>query len=116
MTTEPVVLEKRVAPPEAELDLAIPADLDYCRGHFANAPVVPGVVQLKWAIDAARRHLGASGEVVGVEALKFRRVLAPGAVATLTLTWVAHDHKAYFSYRSDDSGFSSGRLLFRPAP
>lgn len=116
MTTEPVVIEKRVTPPEAELDLAIPADLDYCRGHFPNAPIVPGVVQLKWAIDAARRHLGAGGEVVGVEALKFQRVLMPGAVATLTLTWVAEAHKLSFAYRSADARFSSGRLLFRPAP
>ena len=116
MTTEPVVIQKRGTPPEAELDLAIPVDLDYCRGHFPNAPVVPGVVQVKWAIDAARRHLGAGGEVVGVEALKFQRVLLPGAFATLTLTWVAQAHKLSFSYRSDGSGLSSGRLLFRPVP
>ena len=114
MTTEPVVVGERVTPPEAELKLAIPADLDYCRGHFADAPVVPGVVQLKWAIDAARRHLGAGGEVVGIEALKFQSVLLPGAVATLTLKWVAQAHKLYFAYRSDGSHYSSGRLLFRP--
>jgi 3-hydroxymyristoyl/3-hydroxydecanoyl-(acyl carrier protein) dehydratase len=116
MSTEPVVVAQRVAPPEAELRIAIPADLEYLRGHFAGAPVVPGVVQLKWAIDAARRHLGATGELVGMEALKFQRVLVPGAVATLTLTWVAATGKLYFSYRADDARFSSGRLLFRPAP
>ena len=42
VTTEPIVVEQRVAPPEAELRLLIPADLEYCRGHFAGAPVVPG--------------------------------------------------------------------------
>ena len=46
VTTEPIVVEQRVAPPEAELRLLFPTDLEYCRGHFTGAPVVPGVVQI----------------------------------------------------------------------
>ncbi|HUQ53139.1 MAG TPA: hypothetical protein VM692_13020 [Gammaproteobacteria bacterium] len=113
MTTEPIVVSQRVAPPDAELHLTIPADLDYFRGHFDGAPVVPGVVQVKWAVEAARRHLGAAGEVSGMENLKFQKVLVPGAAATLTLKWVAADRKLYFSYHRDADRFSSGRLLFR---
>jgi 3-hydroxymyristoyl/3-hydroxydecanoyl-(acyl carrier protein) dehydratase len=115
MTTEPIVLAARVTPPEAELEIEIPADLEYFRGHFAGAPVVPGVVQLKWAIEAAGRHLSAKGELVGMEALKFQRVLVPGAVATLALKWLAADGKLDFSYASQEARFSSGRLLLRPA-
>jgi 3-hydroxymyristoyl/3-hydroxydecanoyl-(acyl carrier protein) dehydratase len=113
MTTEPIVLAERIAPPEAELELEIPADLAYFRGHFAGAPVVPGVVQLKWAIDAARRHLTAGGAFAGMEVLKFQRVLLPGALATLTLKWVAAEGKLYFSYALAEARFSSGRVLFR---
>lgn len=114
MTTEPIVVEQRVSPPEAELRLLIPIELEYCRGHFSGAPVVPGVVQLKWAVEAARRHLDARGDVTGMDALKFQQVLAPGAEATLTLKWNAADRKLYFSYHSAAARFSSGRLLFRP--
>lgn len=114
MTTEPLVVAQLIAPPEAELRLEIPADLEYFVGHFDGAPVVPGVVQVKWAIEAARRHLGASGTLVAMEALKFQQVLLPGAVATLTLKWVAADSKLYFAFESADSRFSSGRLTFRP--
>lgn len=115
MTTEPIVVAERVAPPEAELKLLIPADLEYFAGHFAGAPVVAGVVQLKWAIDAARRHLRASGVLCRMEALKFQRVLLPGAVATLKLKWTAADGKLTFSYEAaaDAERFSSGRLTFR---
>ena len=116
MTTEPIVVGRQVTPPEAELTLEIPADLEYFRGHFDGAPVVPGVVQLKWAIDAARRYLGAGGELAGMEALKFQQVLVPGAVAKLTLKWTAADGKLYFSYASAAARFSSGRLKFRAAP
>ena len=51
-----------------------------------------------------------------IEALKFQRVLVPGAVARLTLKWLAADGKLYFAYEAEGSGspFSSGRLTFRP--
>jgi 3-hydroxymyristoyl/3-hydroxydecanoyl-(acyl carrier protein) dehydratase len=116
MTTEPIVVAQRIVPPEAELELEIPSDLAYFRGHFDGAPVVPGVVQLKWAVEAAHRHLAAGGEVVGMEALKFQRVLTPGVVATLTLKWVGAEGKLYFAYAAADGRFSSGRLLLRPTP
>ncbi len=115
MTTEPIVVAERVAPPEAELRLEIPRDLEYFEGHFDGAPIVPGVVQLKWAVDAARHRLGLRGEVVGMDALKFQHVLLPGAVATLTLRWVADDGKLYFSYECAAKRISSGRLMFRPS-
>ena len=114
MTTEPIVVAQRVAPPEAELRLEIPADLEYFAGHFDEAPVVPGVVQIKWAVEAAQRHLGTSGVLVSMEALKFQRVLLPGHVATLTLKWLAEESKLYFSFKSAGARYSSGRLTFRP--
>jgi 3-hydroxymyristoyl/3-hydroxydecanoyl-(acyl carrier protein) dehydratase len=113
MSTEPVILAERVAPPVAELLLSIPPDLEYFAGHFAGAPIVAGVVQLKWAVDAGRRLLGAAGSIVGMENLKFQRVLVPKSVATLTLKWAAADRKLYFSYQGEGARFSSGRLLFR---
>jgi 3-hydroxymyristoyl/3-hydroxydecanoyl-(acyl carrier protein) dehydratase len=113
MTGEPIVVAVRVTQPEAAVELEIPADLEYFSGHFAGAPVVPGVVQIKWAVEAARRHLAAGGDVVGMEALKFQRVLRPGAVVTLALKWLAADGKLYFSYTAAAERYSSGRLLLR---
>lgn len=115
MTTEPIVLEQRVTPTAAELVLSIPADLEYFAGHFPSSPVVPGVVQLKWAIESARRLLNVSGEVTRMEALKFQQVMLPGAVAILTLEWDADEGKLDFAYASGDARFSSGRLSFRAA-
>jgi 3-hydroxymyristoyl/3-hydroxydecanoyl-(acyl carrier protein) dehydratase len=115
MTTEPLVLEQRVAPPTAELTLEIPAELVYLEGHFAGAPIVAGVVQIKWAIELARRYLDAGSErdFFGMDALKFQQLMQPGAVVTLELEWEAAANKLRFSYRSDDARYSSGRILFR---
>ena len=115
MSTEPVVLEQHVTPPEAALRLSIPADLEYFAGHFLNAPVVPGVVQLKWAIEAAHRLLGVPAEVTRMEALKIQHAMLPGAVATLTLKWIAAEGKLHFAYTCGDARFSSGRLSFGSA-
>jgi 3-hydroxymyristoyl/3-hydroxydecanoyl-(acyl carrier protein) dehydratase len=108
MTTLPIVLEQRVAPPRAELRLRVPPELTYFKGHFPGAPVV----QIKWAIELARRYLGAGGELTGIDALKFRQLMRPGVVVTLALEWEESAAKLRFSYRSDDTRFSSGRLLF----
>jgi 3-hydroxymyristoyl/3-hydroxydecanoyl-(acyl carrier protein) dehydratase len=113
MTSEPIVTAARVAAPTAELSLVIPADLEYFDGHFPGAPIVPGVVQIGWALELASRYLDVRGDCVGMEALKFQRVMVPGLVVELTLRWAAADAKLHFSFGSEGARFGSGRLLVR---
>ncbi len=115
MTTEPLVEAARVDGSSAELALVVPADLAYFDGHFAGAPIVAGVVQVKWAIDLASRYLAATGQFAGFEALKFQRVLQAEQSVVLTLRWAAADGKLHFSYTSGDLRFGSGRILLRTA-
>jgi len=116
MSTEPIVDAQRVDGPNAELTLTIPHDLVYFRGHFPGTPIVPGVVQIKWAVELAGRYLGAGGTFEGMDALKFQHVMSPGSRVTLSLRWVAADGKLHFAYRSDGARYGSGRLRFRQAP
>jgi 3-hydroxymyristoyl/3-hydroxydecanoyl-(acyl carrier protein) dehydratase len=115
MTTEPIVEAARIDGATVELTLVVPADLEYFDGHFEGAPIVPGVVQIKWAIDLASRYLGAAGRFAGFEALKFQSVLQPQQTAILTLRWAAAEGKLHFSYTSGDVRFGSGRILLRAA-
>ena len=116
MSTEPSVDAERVDAPNAELQLTIPHDLVYLRGHFPGAPIVPGVVQIKWAIELAGRYLGAGGTFAGMDALKFQQVMSPGISVTLSLRWAAPDGKLHFAYQSDGARYGSGRLRLRQAP
>ncbi len=116
MSTEPIVDGQLVDASTAELRLTIPHDLDYFRGHFPGAPIVPGVVQIKWAIALAQRHLGATGTFAGMDALKFQHVMLPGKSVTLSLRWAASEGKLHFAYQSDGARHGSGRLRFRQAP
>jgi len=115
MTTEPIVEASRIDGASAELTLVVPTDLMYFEGHFAGTPIVAGVVQVKWAIDLAGRHLGATGRFAGFEALKFQQVMQPEHRVVLTLRWAAPDGKLHFSYTSGDLRFGSGRILLRAA-
>jgi len=85
MRWEPIVEASRVDGSNAELMLVVPPDLTYFDGHFAGAPVVAGVVQIKWAIDLASRYLGVMGPFAGFEALKFQQVMQPEQRVVLAL-------------------------------
>jgi 3-hydroxymyristoyl/3-hydroxydecanoyl-(acyl carrier protein) dehydratase len=116
MVVGPVVVGRRVhTEGAAEVDLVVPHDLRYFEGHFPGAPVVPGVVQIKWAIGFARELLGAGREFGGMEAIKFQQVMQPGARATLKLDFTQASGKLRFSFEHDRTRYSSGRLLLRGA-
>ena len=111
MATQPEVLGIRAVDGRVELKLRIPADLDCLPDHFPRFPMVPGVVQLDWAIGFGRAHLGVKGEFRGIDGLKFQHPLLPHAAVTLTLS--ASGGELSFAYRGAERPCSSGRLQFR---
>jgi acyl-coenzyme A synthetase/AMP-(fatty) acid ligase len=96
---------------ESRLHMEVPLDLVHFNGHFPGMPVVPGVAQIEWVMDLARRHLSADLDFLGMEALKFQRLARPGDPLALTLAWHPARGKLYFEFRSADQPCSSGRIL-----
>lgn len=97
---------------EWQLQLEIPLDLAYFSGHFAQTPVLPGVVQVDWALQLARQLLPElPPRFVGMEVLKFQQLARPGDRLQLTLRFDAARGKLYFAYRNGDAACSSGRIL-----
>ena len=76
----PIVSDVVPDPGAGGLDcrLRVPYDMAIFRGHFPCAPIVPGVMQVGWAVELARAHGLADGPLTGIGAAKFRRVLRPG--------------------------------------
>jgi 3-hydroxymyristoyl/3-hydroxydecanoyl-(acyl carrier protein) dehydratase len=97
------------------LALRIPLDLVYFPGHFPQAPVLPGAVQVAWALDFAASLLGTPRRCHAMEALKFQQLLRPGDRADLTLRHDPLRHKLHFAYRYGDKAYSSGRLAWNAA-
>ena len=99
---------------QARGERAIEAGLAAFEGHFPAAAVLPGVVQLAWAVEAGREAFGLSTPVGRIEALKFQQLVRPTARLTLTLEWDAAARKLRFRYTSDAGTHASGRLCYAP--
>jgi 3-hydroxymyristoyl/3-hydroxydecanoyl-(acyl carrier protein) dehydratase len=94
------------------LSLRVPIDLVYFPGHFPQAPVLPGAVQVAWALSLASTRLVTPLRCNAMEALKFQQLMRPGDCADLTLRHDATRHKLHFAYRDGDKAYSSGRLAW----
>jgi acyl-coenzyme A synthetase/AMP-(fatty) acid ligase len=84
--------------------------LPQLEGHFEGFPVVAGVVQLGWAVDAATAWLGQRPRLAGLEALKFPHPLLPGRTLTLRIERAREGHVLRFRLHEGDDVFASGRL------
>ncbi len=108
----PEILEERAARGRFELDLHVPPGLDYFAGHFPGVPILPGVVQIDWAIRLGRARLPLRGGFVAAEQLKFLSIIRPDARLTLSLGIDAGGERLRFSYAAKEKKYSSGSLVF----
>ena len=95
---------------EVVLALAIPAQLEAFSGHFPNNPILPGVVQIDWAIRYAALHLGITKPETRDFQVKFRNIIRPNAPISLTLKIDRSGNRLSFIYQSGDEVMSSGQL------
>ncbi|MBD9617777.1 acyl-CoA synthetase family protein [Pseudomonas sp. PDM07] len=107
----PQVLEQVEADGEWSLQLAVPPDLAYFSGHFPRAPVLPGVVQVEWAMSLGQQLMDLPAKFAGMEVLKFQQLVRPGDEIQLHLRFDPVRGKLYFAYRNETATCSSGRIL-----
>jgi acyl-coenzyme A synthetase/AMP-(fatty) acid ligase len=111
----PEVLEQVEVDGEWSLQLAVPPDLAYFSGHFPKAPVLPGVVQMEWALKLGQQLMDLPAKFAGMEVLKFQQLVRPGDEVQLHLRFDPARGKLYFAYRNETATCSSGRILLEAA-
>jgi 3-hydroxymyristoyl/3-hydroxydecanoyl-(acyl carrier protein) dehydratase len=89
----------------------ITSDLIWFHGHFPGQPVLPGVVQLHWAVLVATTCLDVAGVPTEIKRLKFKKVFTPPQGLELTLRECG-SAEAQFRFSFADEEYSEGRLLF----
>ena len=108
----PEIINESIDSNRAEFDIQVPADLYFLQGHFPGEPVLPGVVQVHWAIQLAGEHFNLKPSFAGIEALKFHRIIEPETPLRLVLELNEESGKLTFSYTSEFGKHSQGRVLF----
>ena len=107
----PQVRELERAGDRVLLEVTAPSNLYYFDGHFDVAPILPGVVQVDWAIHYGRQYFPLPAIFKGINALKFQQVIQPAQPVRLELLHDAAKGNLQFRYASDAGQHSSGRIV-----
>lgn len=110
LPTEAIVLDERRDDDAFVLRLALPLDLACFAEHFPEAPVLPGVLQIGWALALAVPRLGTPATCRNIDQLKFQRLMRPGDEVELTLRFDPLLNRLHFAYRVQDTPCSSAWL------
>ncbi|WGE91022.1 AMP-binding protein [Actinobacillus genomosp. 1] len=94
-----------------ELIGKVPLDLHYFKGHFANFPLVPGVIELQWVIEQLPRLLQREIEIERVDNLKFQQFLRPHDDLHLTLNWDVVKQRVKFQLKGNGEICASGLII-----
>ena len=85
--------------------------LCWFRGHFPNQPVLPGVVQLHWAVIIVQACFGFSAVPTEIKRLKFKKIVTPPQVLELSVSCKSAS-EAQFAFFTGSEQNSEGRLVF----
>ncbi len=112
----PAVLARRDEAGRTELDIEVPPDNHWFEGHFPEFAILPGVVQIGWAAHFAHALCDLGPDVLGMEHVKFKRPILPGARLTLSLRLDAAKGNLRYEYREGEQTCSSGTLQYGAKP
>ena len=96
----------------AKLDFFMDPEIAYFSGHFPEQAVLPGVVQVHWAGELARRLFACSGFST-LSKIKFNNAILPNTRLSLSLSYLADVGRVEFCYEDSQQKLSSGVLSFQ---
>ncbi|MDX1693952.1 MAG: hypothetical protein R3208_09315 [Ketobacteraceae bacterium] len=111
-TLYPNIINKNSQANAVRLTLQVPGNLAYFDGHFDQASILPGVVQVKWAEHFGRQFFPLPGSFQRLETLKFQQVIVPDTTIELELSNQPDPKKLYFTYFVNHKKVSSGRIVY----
>jgi 3-hydroxymyristoyl/3-hydroxydecanoyl-(acyl carrier protein) dehydratase len=113
----PEVINSNLLDDTLTLELKIDPNLEAFQGHFERFPIIPGVVQVQWALHFFKLHhpqcknINNNCAINKISALKFQHVIIPNDVVTLTLKFDNNKTCIQFRMQNADHQYSSGKLF-----
>jgi len=108
----PEMLNITRKPDQADVYLVVPEDLLYFRGHFPGFAILPGVVQVGWAIQYSTELFPLGAVFASSIRVKFRKPIRPGHRLTLSLKHAAARRIVQFEYLDGEGPCASGQIGF----
>jgi len=93
---------------KAHLVFKVEPDLPWFRGHFTNAPVLPGLSQVHMAVRLAEEIWSVAPASFNVSRMKFQKVIQPGDVVEMDLSFNFQTRRLTFSMTGPDIKYSGG--------
>lgn len=107
----PKVLGITIESQVTNIQLDVADGLSWFRGHFPGQPVLPGIVQVHWAVQACQILYGFTRPPMEIRRLKFKRVITPPRPVNLRL--IRQDgYGVQFVFASRNDEHSEGKLIF----
>jgi 3-hydroxymyristoyl/3-hydroxydecanoyl-(acyl carrier protein) dehydratase len=106
----PDVLSEAYGDDRYTCDLIVDATQPCFEGHFPGQPIVPGVVQLGWAIHFGTQLGLDADKFAGVSRCKYTAVISPGTKLTITLT--RSDQRSNFRIESEQKVHATGVINY----
>lgn len=95
-----------------ELSLYLDPEITWFQGHFPELPILPGVVQIDWAVHYGQRYFVIPGQFKNLVDLRFQKLICPDSTISLFLSYDETKQQLRFTYRSDKGDHSRGRIVF----
>lgn len=111
MTALPTVVRHESGAEEL-FTLALAPDHLAFQGHFPGYPILPGVIQIDWAVRLGTQVFGALGDLCGISNLKFMGIIQPLEVLELRLAYNREEGKLSFQYNGATDRKSMGVICF----
>ncbi|MCW9717227.1 AMP-binding protein [Avibacterium sp. 21-599] len=86
----------------------VPLELRFLKDHFAEFPLVPGVIELQWISEKMQGFLGYSPTFSSIDRLKFQHFLRPNDEFELSLTWQPEKRRMAFQLKVAEETCCSG--------
>jgi len=108
----PVLAARSVASGAVNLQVEVRTDCPWLEGHFPGQPVLPGVIQLRWALHLAQAVWPDLATVDTVSNLKFQQPVLPPASLLLELRRHPALARVDFCWQQSEKPCSRGRVSF----
>ncbi len=94
--------------------MSLSEDHPVFNGHFTNAPIVPGVMQIQWVMDLAIKYFPdtLNATIKQISKLKYHHVISPNNKFSLKILFESKNNKLTFKFSTVKFIHSSGIIEF----